>query len=114
MPRQGREPHREIRTVGTEARALLQTAEWLALNGCMAVALESAGSFWKPLYNLLEGQCELLLVNTRHLKLREGTGAFDLLFQVRVSPSIGELAVVDGAARTYGASKGAGTGVAPI
>ena len=103
-----------IRTFGTEARALLQTAEWLALNGCMAVALESAGSFWKPLYNLLEGQCELLLVNTRHLKLREGTGAFDLLFQVRVSPSIGELAVVDGAARTHGASKGAGTGVAPI
>ncbi len=44
-------------------------AEWLALNGCMAVAMESTGSFWKPLYNLLEGQCELLLVNTRHLKL---------------------------------------------
>jgi transposase len=47
-------------------------AEWLALNGCMAVARESTGSSWKPLYNLLEGQCELLLVNTRHLKLVPG------------------------------------------
>lgn len=72
MPGQGREPQREIRTFGTETRALLEMAEWLALNGCMAVAMESTGSFWKPLYNLLEGQCELLLVNTRHLKLVPG------------------------------------------
>jgi hypothetical protein len=34
--------------------------------------MESTGSFWKPLWNLLEGQCELLLVNTRHLKLVPG------------------------------------------
>ena len=72
MPGQGREPQREIRTFGTETRALIEMAEWLALNGCMAVAMESTGSFWKPLCNLLEGQCELLLVNTRHLKLVPG------------------------------------------
>lgn len=63
---------REIRTFGTETRALLEMAEWLAETGCMAVAMESTGSFWKPLYNLLEGQCELLLVNTHHLKLVPG------------------------------------------
>ncbi len=71
-PGQGREPEREIRSFGTETRALLEMAEWLAVNDCAAVAMESTGSFWKPIYNLLEGQCELLLVNTRHLKLVPG------------------------------------------
>lgn len=69
---QGQEPGREIRTFGTETRALLEMAEWLAINDCAAAAMESTGSFWKPIYNLLEGQCELLLVNTRHLKLVPG------------------------------------------
>ena len=31
VPGQGREPQREIRTFGTETRALLEMAEWLAL-----------------------------------------------------------------------------------
>ena len=72
VPGDGRGPRKEVRSFGTETRELLDLAEWLALNGCMAVAMESTGSYWKPLYNLLEGQCELLLVNTRHLKLVPG------------------------------------------
>lgn len=34
--------------------------------------VESSGSYWKPLYNLLEGRFELLIVNARHLKLVPG------------------------------------------
>ncbi len=49
MPGQGREPAREIRTFGTETHALLDMAEWLAVNNCAAVAMESTGSFWKPI-----------------------------------------------------------------
>lgn len=41
--------------------------------------------------------------------VREGEGAFQLLFQVRVSPPIRELAVVGGTARAYGLSKGEGS-----
>jgi hypothetical protein len=37
----GREPEREIRSFGTETRALLEMAEWLAVNDCAAVAIGS-------------------------------------------------------------------------
>ena len=30
--------------------------------------MESTGEFWKPIYNLLEGNFELLVVNARHIK----------------------------------------------
>ena len=43
-------------------------ADWLAAAGCTHVAMESTGVYWKPLYNLLEGSFELLLVNARHIK----------------------------------------------
>ena len=64
----GRPPSREIRTFGTLTDELLQLADWLAAAGCTHVAMESTGVYWKPLYNLLEGSFELLLVNARHIK----------------------------------------------
>jgi transposase len=30
--------------------------------------MESTGEFWKPIFNLLEGSFEVLLVNAQHLK----------------------------------------------
>lgn len=41
--------------------------------------------------------------------VREGDGTFELLVQVRVSPPIRELAILDGVARAYGVSKGEGS-----
>ena len=64
----GRPPSKEIRTFGTLTDELLQLADWLAAAGCTHVAMESTGIYWKPLYNLLEGSFELLLVNARHIK----------------------------------------------
>jgi transposase len=64
----GRPPSKEIRTFGTLTDELLQLADWLAAAGCTHVAMESTGVYWKPLYNLLEGSFELLLVNARHIK----------------------------------------------
>src|SRR5262245_2088245 len=64
----GRPPSREIRTFGTLTDELLQLADWLTAAGCTHVAMESTGIYWKPLYNLLEGSFELLLVNARHIK----------------------------------------------
>src|SRR5207237_3664451 len=43
-------------------------AEWLNACGVTHVALESTGVYWKPVWNLLEGQFQLLLVNARHVK----------------------------------------------
>jgi transposase len=58
----------EIRTFGTMTRDLLQMSDWLAQQGVTHVAMESTGVLWKPLWNILEGQFELLLVNPRTLK----------------------------------------------
>lgn len=60
--------HKEIRTFGTMTRDLLALSDWLAAEGVTQVAMESTGVFWKPVYNILEGQFEVLLVNARHVK----------------------------------------------
>jgi len=49
-------------------RDLLELADWLAAAGVTHVALESTGSYWKPVYNILEGRFRLVLVNARHVK----------------------------------------------
>ena len=36
------------------------------------MAMESTGVYWKPVYNILEGQFELLVVNAQHLKAVPG------------------------------------------
>lgn len=60
--------HKQIRTFGTMTRDLLSLADWLAAEGVTHVAMESTGVFWKPIYNILEGQFTVLLVNARHVK----------------------------------------------
>ena len=66
---EGRAPRKEVRTFGTMTEDLLQLVDWLVAAGCTAVAMESTGSYWKPLYNLLEGVVEqVLVVNAAHIK----------------------------------------------
>src|SRR5207237_7371119 len=61
-------PQKEVRTFGTMTADLLALADWLAAAQCTHVAMESTGVFWKPVYNLLEDQFTLLLVNAQHIK----------------------------------------------
>ena len=56
----------ETRTFGTMTEDLLALLDWLVGWGCTHVALESTGAYWKPVYNILEGNLELLLVNAQH------------------------------------------------
>jgi len=56
------------RTFGTMTADLLQLRDWLAESGCTHVAMESTGVFWKPVYYILEGEFELMLVNAAHVK----------------------------------------------
>jgi transposase len=60
--------HQETRTFGTMTRDILELADWLAAAGVTHVALESTGTYWKPVYNLLEGRFRMVLVNARHVK----------------------------------------------
>lgn len=58
----------EIRTFGTMTVDLLALSDWLTSKEITHVAMESTGEFWKPIYNLLEGNFELLVVNAKHIK----------------------------------------------
>ena len=69
---EGLEPVKEIRTFRTMTADLLALADWLQQAGCTHVAMESTGVYWRPVYNLLEGQCELLVVNAQHIKAVPG------------------------------------------
>jgi transposase len=60
--------HAEVRTFGTMTRDLRSLCEWLTTEGVSHVAMESTGVFWKPVYNILEEQFQILLVNARHIK----------------------------------------------
>src|SRR5262245_4750565 len=62
----------EIVTFGTTTRELLRLADWLATAGCTHVAMESTGVYWRPVYQILEGRFELLLVNAQHIKTVPG------------------------------------------
>lgn len=60
--------HKEIRTFGTMSNDLLALSAYLTVQGVTHVAMESTGELWKPVYNLLEGNFELLVVNAQHIK----------------------------------------------
>jgi transposase len=55
-------------TFGTMTPDLVALREWLQAYGVTQVALESTGVYWKPVYYVLEGAFELLLINMRALK----------------------------------------------
>lgn len=58
----------ETRTFSTMTRDLLSLADWLLARGSTHVAMESTGEYWKPIFNILEGLVEVLLVNAAHVK----------------------------------------------
>ena len=66
------QPIKEIRTFATMTSDLLTLSDWLAAAGCTHVAMEATGVFWKPIYHLLEGSFELLVVNAQHSKAVPG------------------------------------------
>lgn len=58
----------EVRTFGTMTHELLQLVDWLLAWEVTHVALESTGEYWRPVYNLLEGNVTVLVVNAQHVK----------------------------------------------
>jgi len=62
----------ETRTFSTMTNDLLRLRDWLREKRITHVAMESTGVFWKPIYNLLEDDFTLLVVNAYHLKAVPG------------------------------------------
>ena len=64
--------HKETQTFGTMTADLLALSDWLQQWSCTHVAMESTGDYWKPIFNILEGNFEVLLVNAQHIKAVPG------------------------------------------
>ena len=58
----------DVHDFGTLTIELLALSDWLSEVGVSHVALESTGEYWKPVYNLLEGNFTVVLVNAAHVK----------------------------------------------
>jgi len=58
----------EKRVFGGFTDDLVKMKQWLKQHKCPIVAMESTGVYWKPIHNILEGHCEVLVVNARHIK----------------------------------------------
>lgn len=63
---------KETRTFGTMTSDLLALSDWLMGYGVTHVAMESSGEYWKPVFNILENNFEVLLVNAQHIKAVPG------------------------------------------
>jgi len=65
--------NKELRQYGTTTRELTELANWLLEANCEMVAMESTGSYWKPIYNVLEMLgLDVIIVNAHHIKTVPG------------------------------------------
>ncbi len=72
VTKQDGQVQQEVRTFGTTTGEILALAEWLKSHGVESVAMESTGGYWIPVYNLLEGDFQLVVVNAHHMKAVPG------------------------------------------
>lgn len=66
------QPVKETRTYDTMMDDLEAFSHWLGECRVTHVAMESTGVYWKPVYNLLDGRFEVLVVNAEHVKALSG------------------------------------------
>ena len=64
--------HKETHTFGTMTADLLALSDWLMGHGVTHAAMESTGEYWKPPFNILESNFEVVLVNAQHVKAVPG------------------------------------------
>ena len=63
----------ETRKFGTLTKDLYEMVDWLKEANCQMIAMESTGSYWKPLVNIMELEgMESMVVNAQHMKTIPG------------------------------------------
>ena len=67
-----RKPAEEIRRFGTTVKQLERLRAWLIEKKCTEVVMESTGSYWKPVFNVLEGSLKVILANPEQVKALRG------------------------------------------
>lgn len=58
----------QTRSFDTFTPCIEEMRDWLKPLGITHVAMESTGVYWKPVFNILEEDFEVVLVNARHIK----------------------------------------------
>lgn len=66
------EPRIEKRRYGTTVTELNDLREWLRSQDVTHVVMESTGSYWKPVFNVLEEAVKVYLANSQEVKNRKG------------------------------------------
>jgi transposase len=66
------EARHEVRTFGTTVEQLKQLREWFQREGCTHAVMESTGTYWKPVFNILEESLTVILANPHEVKARKG------------------------------------------
>lgn len=85
----------EVRTFATTTHGLQDLTGWLSSQSVTHVAMESTGIYWRPVFNLLEGHFQVILVNAQHMKavpghktdVKDSEWIADLLRHGLLSPS---------------------------
>jgi transposase len=85
----------EVRRFPTTTRGLIELGDWLETAGCLHVAMEATGVYWKPVWHMLEGRFQLILANAAHIKgvpgrksdVNDATWIADLLAHDLIRPS---------------------------
>jgi transposase len=62
----------EIRSFGTTVAELERLRDWIQQESCTHAIMESTGSYWKPVFNILEGGVQVALANPHEVKARKG------------------------------------------
>ena len=58
----------ETRTFSSFTESIEQLRDWLKEEGITHIAMESTGVYWKPVFNILEADFDIILANARHIK----------------------------------------------
>ena len=66
------DPVARARLIGQCTAELERLRAWLVERGVTHVAMESTGIYWRPLFNVLEEHCAVVLANAAHVKAVPG------------------------------------------
>jgi len=66
------EPRVELREYATVTTELQRLRDWLLEEGITHAVMESTGSYWKPIFNVLEDSLKVYLANSQQVKNRKG------------------------------------------
>jgi len=66
------EPRAQRLRYGTTVAELVKLRELLQSEGVTHVVMESTGSYWKPVFNVLEDAVKVYVANPQEVKARKG------------------------------------------